>query len=211
MSRRTPRGHPAGVDRLNSAELKVEPPASRSDRNVAKGASRPERKLTWCDTTGALRPTDSRISKYRPPSSEVWTCVEPPSRNSPFPTSNATHSTEPPSNTYTARTKPPTIVGPTPRTPSARPTNGRFGLPGYSPTTGKIPPPDRVLHYRFRTRVQRCETRQFCVESRFPLPNRFDHVRSSFSVKKARNGVGIRQSDEEPKTLGTAASRCSER
>jgi predicted transposase len=43
----------------------MEPPASSSDRSVAKGATRPERKPTWYDTTGILRPADSRTFKYR--------------------------------------------------------------------------------------------------------------------------------------------------
>jgi len=56
------RHHP---DTARFSVFEVEPPPSSSDRSVAKGVSRPERNPTWYDTTGILRPTDSRIYKYR--------------------------------------------------------------------------------------------------------------------------------------------------
>ena len=56
---------PTQLRRGRVSVFEVEPPASRSDRSVAKGVSRPERNPTWYDTTGILRPTDSQMNKYR--------------------------------------------------------------------------------------------------------------------------------------------------
>jgi len=102
--------------------FEVEPPTSRSERSerVGRGGNRHgTTQLPHCD-----QPTLKSISTvgYFSLNMDVRRTAVVKLTVS---TSNATHSTEPPSNTCTARTEPLITVGPTPLTPSVRPTSER--------------------------------------------------------------------------------------